>query len=276
MHSLAQPQLGVVDDEPPALRDDVGDDGRRADAAQPDAVIDVAADADRVAVAAVGRDLGAAHQQEVGEPGLRRRLVRVLRAGVVIRQHDEVEAAAARVGDDLVERGRGVARVARVHVEVAGVPAALAGQHHRRPRRRRLGRQRRGVAELQVDGVLSGIRTELGLADHQLPGARRDRAGQVAARRAGHADHHRLGQPAAPAAEAVGPPQPPVEDLEVRAVVVGQRELDRAGRHVERHQQVVAAGLRHRAGQVQGRDHRGQRQHLASVTNPARDRCANG
>ena len=71
-----------------------------------EAVVDVVVDADRVAVAGVRRDLGAAQEQEVGVARLDRGDQRVLRDGVVIGQVHEVEAAALRERHDLDRTSR--------------------------------------------------------------------------------------------------------------------------------------------------------------------------
>ena len=86
----------MVDDEERALRVDVRDHLRRRAPVEADAMVDIGRGAERAAVAGVGGDLDAAHEQQIRQRGLQRRNEPVLRDGVVIGEHDEVELARAR------------------------------------------------------------------------------------------------------------------------------------------------------------------------------------
>ena len=263
----AEIERGVVDDEHAVLRGHIGEDTVDRAALVADPVIDVRAGPDRVAVASIGRDLGAAQEQEPAEHRLDRGDQRVLRVGVVIAQVDEVEAAAGRQRRDLDQRRRRVAALLGVHVEVALVPAALRRQHGRRERRLREDGQGGVVAADDIDRVVTaGRRIELGLADGHGPGARRDRAGEVAPRGLRDADDRILGVAAAPAAKPLGAPHAPVEDHELGAIRVRDLDLDGARRYDERDVGVVTAGDRDIALVVHLRQHHEDRpQHGPSV-----------
>jgi hypothetical protein len=230
----------MVDDEDGALRRNRVEDRRRAHAAQPDAVVDVARRAEGVAVTGVGRHLDAADEEQIVEALLLRCLPPLLRDGVVVGELDEIEPARARQLLDLGERGRRVAALLVVDVEVALVPGRPGGEHARGERGARHRRQRGRIAKRHVDRVVARAGGELGLADDQGPRAGDDRPRQVAARRHVHADDRRGGEAAAPAAEAVRRPHAPVEDDHVGAVGVIDLDLGGAGRDGERDQGVVA------------------------------------
>jgi hypothetical protein len=105
---------------------------------------------------------------------------------------------------------------------------------------------------------------DLRLADDDPPFARGDRSGDVAARRGGLADDRVLAVAAAPPAKAGRILEAPVEDVVVGQVVVVDRDLDGAGRHGERDEEVIGAAVGHVAvededlGVARGRGGRGE------------------
>ena len=209
----------------------------------------------------VGRDLGAAQQQD-RIARLRRRLECELRAGVVIAEVDEVEAALRGERRDLVECRRRVAALLGVDVKVALVPAAVGAEHHRIKSRLRLGRQRRGVVERDVDRVVTGAVLKLRLADDDgPPGPGRDRAGQVAARRLRDADDDVLGVAATPAAKPLRAPDAEVEDDLGITVGVADPDLRSTDRHLEGDIHEVATGGGDIRLEVGSADHGGEGEH---------------
>jgi 23S rRNA pseudouridine2605 synthase len=224
------------------------------DARKPDLVIDPGGRADGVRVTGVGRVLDARKEEEIGSTLVRSREKIGLRDDVVIADLHEIEAAGPGEGHDGVEGGDRVARLARVDVEVAGVPARLGGAHRRRRvRRARIGGKGGLGAEIDGDPVARGEIDDLGLADHHAPGSRGDGPGDIGARRRLHPDDGRLGVAAAPAAKAAGVVEPPVEDVGLREVVVGDLDLLGPGRDLEGNEEMIRPALGHLALQDQGR-----------------------
>ena len=162
---------------------------------------------------------------------------------------DEVEAAAAREGGDLGERWFGVAALARVDVEVAGVPARAAAEAGEGLVGGAFGLRGEGagVAQDHGEGVAGGGVDELRLADDDAPLAGGDGTGEVAARGGGEADDRGLAVAAAPAAKAGGIVEAPVEDVVVGEVIVLDLDLDGAGRDVEGDEEVIEGVVRDRA-----------------------------
>jgi hypothetical protein len=231
-------------------------DGGALDA---DAVVHPLGGADGVRVPRIRGELHARDEQQVGVARLR--VVHVVERGVrvVVGDHHEIEAPRPGRRGDLVERGSGVAALARVHVEVARVEAPPRGQRARvrigsalgLRGKRGLGRRPQGHAQL----VHGGLGHDLRLAHHHAPRARGDGPRHIAARRAVHADDGGLGVAAAPAAEAGRVFHAPVEDVVRRQVVVRDLDLHDVRGHLEGHEEVRLVAVRH--GAVQGEDHLG-------------------
>ena len=166
----------------------------------------------------------------------------VLRDGVVIGDDDEVEAAASAPASIICWNvAVRVAALDRVQCKSPLYQRRSLCEHRRREAARGARRQRRRVAEGDVDRVVARVAGgQVGLADDDLPARRRDRPGQVAARRFGDAD----------GASSVSPPPQPRKPSGAQtpksrmasAVVTARRdvEFDGAGGHVERHDDVIA------------------------------------
>ncbi len=141
----AEVRRRMVDEEDAALRDDVVDDLLHRAAVVAEAMVDVARDADRVAMAGVRRDLRSARHQH-GPARLARRGQRQLRHRVVVAHVEEVEV----VGDrerHVVVRCRGGRRCRRSRSSERGSrPGTSACPARARPACRRPWRAPASVA----------------------------------------------------------------------------------------------------------------------------------